>query len=76
MLLKRSEALAQARVTERELRRLENQGLVVPSRSWKTLWLVPYYHLSQIEVIRWLVSCQRTVDTVRDQEERLVVSEH
>lgn len=74
-MLKRSEALARARVTDRELRRIEDQGLVVPSRSWTTLWLIPYYHLSQVEVIRWLVSCQRTMDDVREKEARLVASE-
>lgn len=75
MMLKRSEALAWAGVTDRELRRLEDQGLVVPFRRWTTLWLIPYYHLSQVEVIRWLVSCQRAADDVREREARLVASE-
>jgi hypothetical protein len=76
MKLKRSEALDKARVTERELRRLEDQGMVVPSRSWKTLWMVPYYDRSQVDVIQWLASCQRTVDYVREAENHQVVGEH
>jgi DNA-binding transcriptional MerR regulator len=75
MMLKRSEALAKAGVTERELRDLERQGLVVPARSWKTLWLMPYYHLSQIDVIQWLVSCRRTQEAVLAKEESLGISD-
>ncbi|MEX2425941.1 MAG: hypothetical protein WD401_04170 [Thermomicrobiaceae bacterium] len=76
MKLKRSEALDRARVSERELRRLEDQGMVVPTRSWKTLWMVPYYERSQVDVIQWLASCQRTVDDVRDRENRQVIADH
>jgi hypothetical protein len=76
MKLKRSEALAKARVSERELRRLEDQGMVVPTRSWKTLWMIPYYEDTQVSVIHWLASCQRTVDYVRYQESRRVVRDH
>ena len=75
MFFKRSEALAMARVTDRELRRLEDEGLVAPNRFWQSLWLVPYYHASQVDVIQWLVSCQRTEDVVREQESSLVASE-
>jgi DNA-binding transcriptional MerR regulator len=76
MKLKRSEALAHARVSERELRRLEDQGMVVPSRSWKTLWMVPYYDRSQIDVIQLLASCQRTTDYFHERESRQVVVDH
>lgn len=76
MKLKRSEALEKASVSERELRRLEDQGMVVPIRSWKTLWMIPYYDRSQVDVIQWLASCQRTVDYVRNQEYRQVVTDH
>ncbi len=76
MKLKRSEALEKASVSERELRRLEDQGMVVPIRSWKTLWMIPYYDRSQVDVIQWLASCQRTVDYVRNQEYRQVVADH
>jgi hypothetical protein len=76
MKLKRSEALDRARVSERELRRLEDQGMVVPTRSWKTLWMIPYYEDTQVNVIQWLASCQRTVDYVRDQESRQVATDH
>ena len=74
MMLTRSETIARAEVTDRELRDLEQQGLVVPSRNWRTLWLVPRYHRSQIDVIQWLVSCQRTVEGFREQERRLLPS--
>jgi hypothetical protein len=76
MKLKRSEALAQARVTDRELRRLEDEGMVVPVRSWKTLWMVPYYEPSQIEVIQWLATCQRSVDHFLTREHRQVTADH
>lgn len=76
MKLKRSEALARARVTERELRRLESEGMVVPIRSWKTLWMVPYYEPSQVEVIQWLASGQRSVEQFLNREHRLVAADH
>ncbi len=75
MKLKRSEALHSARVSERELRELEDQGMVVPFRSWKTLWMIPYYDESQVDVIQWLASCQRNVEQFRERE-RLVVTDH
>jgi hypothetical protein len=75
MKLKRSDALARASVTDRELRRLEDEGMVVPSRSWKTLWMIPYYDREQVDVIQWLASCQRTIDHVRDQENRQIVAD-
>ncbi len=75
MKLKRSEALDYARVSERELCRLEEEGMVVPIRSWKTLWMVPYYEPSQIEVIQWLASCQRSVDHFLREERRQVIAD-
>ena len=75
MKLKRSEALHWARVSERELRTLEDQGMVVPTRSWKTLWMIPYYDQSQVDVIQWLASCQRSVQQFRERE-RQVVTDH
>jgi hypothetical protein len=76
MKVTRSEALDMARISERELCRLEDQGMVVPTRSWKTLWMVPYYDYSQVDVIQWLATCQRTIDNVRDQEHRYVAADH
>lgn len=75
MKLKRSEALHRARVSERELRELEDQGMVAPTRSWKTLWMIPYYERSQVDVIQWLASCQRSVQQFRETE-RHVVADH
>lgn len=75
MKLKRTEAMDQASVSERELRQLEDQGMVVPFRSWTTLWMVPYYDRSQLDVIQWLASCQRTVDHFREQERRQVIAD-
>lgn len=76
MKLKRSEALAHARVSERELSRLEDEGMVVPTRSWKTLWMVPYYEWSQVTIIQWLASCQRTSDQFLIREHRQVIADH
>jgi DNA-binding transcriptional MerR regulator len=76
MKLKRSEALHKASVSERELRLLEQEGMVTPTRSWKTLWMVPYYDRSQVDVIQWLATCQRNVRTFREKERRQVVTDH
>jgi hypothetical protein len=75
MKLKRSDALRTASVSDRELRNLEDQGMVVPTRSWKTLWMIPYYDRSQIDVIQWLASCQRTVKHFHDRERNAIASD-
>jgi DNA-binding transcriptional MerR regulator len=74
-MLTRSEALAKAGVTDRELRSLEQEKLVVPHRSWKTLWLVPKYDFAQVDVIQWLITSQRLGRSMREREARLVAAD-
>jgi hypothetical protein len=71
-MLSRSEMLARTGVTDEELHRLEQERLVIPRRSWKSLWLYRHYLPSQVDVIAWLVSCKRTSDAFRERERRLV----
>jgi hypothetical protein len=64
-----------AGVTEVEICRLEERRLVIPGRSWKTLWLVPYDHVSPLEVIRRLGAWRRTSGAALVREAGLRFSE-
>jgi hypothetical protein len=71
-MLTRSEVLEAAGVSDDELNELESRRLIVPIRSWRTLWMTEGYHPDQVHAIRWLVESRRVERDVRERESELI----